>query len=71
MSMRAASMFVGELVVRPVVAFVEAGRAPLAIVSDEEEATVKVRACAHGMATRQACECCDLDDWLFNRDERF
>jgi hypothetical protein len=69
MSVHAVSMFPGELV-KPVVAVAGRGRAALSVVGDEA-AMAAVRPCTHGLSSRPECESCDLDDYLFNRDERF
>jgi hypothetical protein len=68
MTLHAVSMFLGELV-QPMVESTGRGRAALTMV--EAPPAVKVRPCTHGLASRSACESCDLDDYLFNRDERF
>jgi hypothetical protein len=63
MSVHAVSLFVGELV-KPVAAAVAARRPMPSLVP-------AVRSCTHGLGLRQVCESCDLDDWLFERGERF
>jgi len=67
MTMHAVSLFLGELV-EPIVGVAGRARAALTVV---EAPAVTVRPCTHGLPSRSACESCDLDDFLFNRNERF
>jgi hypothetical protein len=68
MTMHAVSMFVGELV-KPIVSVADRARAALTVVAAGP--VEAVRSCTHGLESRSACESCDLDDFLFRRDERF